>query len=149
MKLQHGRLSIDVPPGWSDQSTLLLVAPPDETSAPTASSVHHATEAVAVHFIIAGDDDARALLGQDIERLQKLDAELVLVEQGPFTCGLGEGWSTVQRYRLGGSVIKQISVCVLVGPVAVMASASTTDGGFDKKAPALWNVLRSLALENK
>ena len=147
MKLQHGRLTVDVPPGWADQSTLLFVGPAPDV-ARTTTRVTQPSEAVAITFAGAGDDDARAMLGQESARLKKVDPELTVVEEGAFACGLGNGWSTVQRYRLGSTMLRQISVCVVHGPVAVLASASAADAAFDKKADTLWGVLRSLDFAN-
>jgi hypothetical protein len=146
MEVRHGGLILDVPEGWADQSTLLFVAPPDvqAQSAPTANKSVQATEVVSVRFMFGQHDEARAALKGETEAMAAADAQFAVISEGPFTCGLGEGWRIVQRVHVGGIALRQISCAVVVGAVTVLASATAGDARFEKMQAQLDQVLTSM-----
>jgi hypothetical protein len=146
MELRHGGLVIDLPEGWSDQSTLLFVAPPPALvgAVPAANAVAQPTEAVSLRFAVAGGREARALLEEQTAALRRTDPALSLVEEGPFSAPFGRGWRVVQRLSLGGIALRQIAVACLRGEVALLATAVAGDAAFARAEETLLGILGSL-----
>ena len=146
MKLKHGALVIDLPDTWTDQSSLLFVAPREEQQLPTTAAVQRPTEAVAMNFLIADTDDPRAILEQQADRMRELHAGFEVLEDGPFTCGLGKGWRYIQRLTVAEVPVRQIAVACVIGPVAVVATASAAEARFQRCEKQLAAILESMRL---
>jgi hypothetical protein len=150
MRLVHGGLALDLPEGWSDQSTLLFTAPVDDVPMPTAKRTARPTESLAVTFGLAqrraggADDDADAVVREEVERLKAADPALELVEVRPFVGGLGKGSLAVVKLTLAEIALRQLTVAVVVGPVVVCATASCVEAVFARREPALLSLLQSI-----
>ncbi|MDP2339998.1 MAG: hypothetical protein Q8O67_03485 [Deltaproteobacteria bacterium] len=144
MRLVHGGLALDLPEGWSDQSTLLFTAPVDDVPLPTAKRTTRPTESLAVTFGLAGSDDADAVVREEVEKLRAADPALELVEVRPFTGGLGTGSLAVVRLSLAEIALRQLTVAVVVGPVVIRATVSCVEGAFARREPALIALLQSI-----
>jgi hypothetical protein len=145
MKVRHGGFAIDIPSGWSDQSTLLFVGPRDRTTLPATHKVSPPAEAVAVTF--AGpSEDARALLEEQAEMLRAADADFEVLEEGPFECELGHGHRFVQKLDAGGTKI-QIAVAVPAHGATVIATATCAQERYGKVQEQLLRVLGSMTAE--
>ncbi len=148
MEIQHGGLLIDLPHSWSDQSSLLFVAPREEESLPTTAAVQRPTEAVAVGFVLAESRDARAILTEQTAQLAAAEPTLEVVAEGPFSCGLGPGWSQTQKLTVGETAVRQLSVACLIGHLAVVATASAAEARFKRCEEQLSSILKSLRSTN-
>lgn len=127
-----------------DQSTLLFVAPPTRETLPTAAKVREQAEAVSINFVTDPSGDPRKILAEQARELEQLDAGLRVLDEGPFTCGLGEGWSYVQRLTLQSVPVRQLVVACSVGPLTVVATAAAPDSRFEGARERLAAVLASL-----
>lgn len=146
MKVRHGNLGLEVPDSWSDQSTLLFVAPlPEAPALPMLRAQDEPTEAVSVAFRRAQGKSAQALLEEQAQALSTMDEGFVVLSSGPFSSGLGPGWKITQRVLMGGAALRQISAAFVLGPVAVIATAAASDARFERVEVALTQVLRSLS----
>ncbi len=144
MKLQHGGFSIELPDDWSDMSTLMFVGPPEAPALPTVSPVQGPAESVTVSFVVVDDEDARTVLRQQAKALETTDPSFRVLDEGPFTCGLGEGHRFRQTIEADGVEVHQLCVACVLGPVAVVATASATAERFDRCAPKLEGILESM-----
>ncbi len=144
MEVRHGGLVIDVPEGWSDQSTLLFVAPRDEATAATVAKVAVPTEAVAVRFRMSEDKDAAAVLAEEFTGVRAADPDAEEIESGPFSCPLGAGAYRVARVRVGHAPLVQLTAAVVLGPVCVLATASAAEARFPRVREDLLRTLRSM-----
>ena len=135
MKVRHGGFQIDIPSGWSDQSTLLFVGPRDRSSGPA--------EAVAVTF--AGPtENAREILEQQAARLESSDPSFERIEDAPFECALGRGHQFVQALELGGEKV-QIAVAVPVNDATIIATATCARARYDVVKEELMRILSSMS----
>ncbi len=144
MEVQHGGLIIDVPEGWSDQSTLLFVAPRDSQTAATVAKVAVPTVAVAVRFRGSDGLDAVAVLAEELSGVRAADPDAVELEAGPFSCPLGAGAFRVVRLRVSQAPLVQITAAVVLGPVCVLATASAAEARFSRVRDELLRVLQSM-----
>lgn len=149
MRLVHGGLALDLPEGWSDQSTLLFTAPVDDAALPTTRRTVRSTESVAVTFAFAGDDDADAIVRDEVEKLRAADANLTLVDVGPFSCALGAGRLAVVKLTLADTPLVQLTAAVVVGRIVVRATASCVEAAFPRREPALRAILQSIGLASQ
>jgi hypothetical protein len=148
MRLVHGGLALDLPAGWSDQSTLLFTAPVDDVALPTTRKTQRTTESVAVTFALADDKDADAIVRDEVEQLKAADPGLVLVEVAPFSCALGDGRLATVKLTLGETPLRQLTLAVLVGPIVVRATASCLEAAFAKREAGLRSILQSIGLSS-
>jgi len=149
VKLHHGALVVDLPNGWSDRSTLLFVAPPETQNLPTTAHVQEPTEAIAVHFSHTSAQSAQQVLHEQSEQLRQVDPNYRLVSEGPFSCGLGEGWRYTQELKVGEQYVSQLSVACLLKTLAIVATASAPSARFARNQAQLLTILESLALQPK
>jgi hypothetical protein len=141
--VQHASLALDLPDGWTDQSTLLFVAPPPESTDVVPGKALPG-EAIAVRFAAAAGRSAAECLQQQLRSAQQADPNARLISESDFHCRLGAGRLAEQELELAGERLSQLVACVVVGPVAVVASASCGSGAFSQQRARLLAVLTSL-----
>jgi hypothetical protein len=141
--VQHASLALDVPDGWTDQSTLLFVAPP---AASTDVVPARATpgEAIAVRFAAAAGRSAADCLKEQLGSTRLTDPHARVISETDFRCGLGPGRLAEQELEVAGQRLSQLIACVVVGPVAVVASASCASAAFARHRARLLEALCSL-----
>ena len=144
MLTRHANIAVDIPAGWRDESTILFVAPPAASTLPTTASVTAPGEAVALRFALARGRTADALLSEQVDLARAADAELVTGESAAFNCQLGHGRLVELQMKIANQTIIQLLACVVTGPLAVMATASTGSIGFSAARPRLLAILESL-----
>lgn len=145
MEVRHGGFSIDVPAGWADQSTLLFVAPREApVEARALNAQVRPTETIAVRFVFGSDLDAQALLREHVDDLKVTDPAFALLGEGAFTSGLGAGRQQRQRITVGGVALVQIATCTVLGPVAVLATATAAEARLPHVEQALLAALSSM-----
>jgi hypothetical protein len=144
MQFRHGGLTLELPNDWMDQSTLLFVAPPTSENVMSTHKVAEQSEAISINFVLA-PGDVKALLAEQAEALGANDPGFEILEEGAFSCGLGEGWSYVQRMTIQGIPVRQLTVACPVGPIAVVATAAAPDGRFDDARERLHEILMSIS----
>ena len=149
VKIQHGALALDVPKGWTDESTLLFVAP----AAATLPTVHDSVRAggsVLVTFRRAEGkaplDEAKAILEENLAGLRTQGAALVELERGELATGIGTGASSLHRITLANVPIRQLEVVVVVGRTAVCAVASCGEEEWSARGAELRATLASLSI---
>jgi hypothetical protein len=141
--IQHAGLALDVPAGWTDQSTLLFVAPvpaPVDVAQPRAAPV----EAIAVRFAAAGGRTAEDCLDEQLGSARLTDPKARVLGVSDFHCGLGAGRLGEQTLEIAGERLCQLIACVVVGPVAIVASASCGEANFPRQREHLLQALASL-----
>jgi hypothetical protein len=144
MEIVHGGLVIDVPAGWTDASSLLFVAPRMHDM-PTKNAVDAPTETLSIRFAFAREgDSARAILDAELTSLRAIDAKARVLDEGEHACDLGAGWRQTLGVTIGGAPLRQIAVCVVAGPVAVLATATAGEARFALARPTLEGALTNL-----
>jgi hypothetical protein len=141
--VQHASLALDVPAGWTDQSTLLFVAPAAELNGVVPGRAAPG-EAIAVRFAAATGRSAGECLQEQLRAVQLSDPKARLASESDFQCGLGAGRLAELELELAGERLSQLVACVVVGPVAVVASASCGSAAFPQQRAQLLSVLSSL-----
>lgn len=146
MEFRHGGLSIDLPPTWADRSTLVFVAPQVQAAGlPTMADVETPTEVVRIEFLMNPERDAKGFLSAQVGSIVEGDPSFVQqVDEGAFSCGLGEGWQVTLRASLEGYTTRQILVAIARGDIVVLASAIAADDRFDQRRTELVSILQSL-----
>ena len=134
VEVRHGGFALDLPEGWSDQSTLLFIGPTGDGF----------PDAVSVKFSLDAPATPRAILDAQAAQLGMVDPDFTVLDDGPFHCGLGDGWRFVQRLTLDGVVMQQITAAVIVGGVTVIATASAGEARFAEQEAKLVEVLESM-----
>lgn len=152
--VRHGGFAIDVPDGWSDQSTLLFVAPRLASDPRSLHGEVKPTETISVRFVLgagAGEAgagalelDAAGLLASQVEALKVTDPDFTVLATGPFTSGLGEGWQQTQRITVGGVALLQLATATVIGPIAILATATAAEAKFANVEAQLTSVLSSM-----
>lgn len=141
--LRHGGLVVDVPAGWTDQSTLLLVAPP-APALPTVRAVSEPVESVTIRFIAAAGRSAADVLRDEVAGLARTQAAATVVEEGAFACGLGPGARLEATVDLDGLVLRQLLAAVVAGDLVVLAVATAAEARLPRVRQQLESVLASL-----
>ncbi len=144
LTLRHGELSISLPNGWTDQSTLLFLGPPTHASLPTLTPTKEPPAVVSVRFLQTHEPDPREVLADECRKMQQLDPTFAVLSQGPFQSGLGEGWHLLQKSALMGSEMRQLVVCFCLERTTILASAAVGASSFDEMETTLRGVLESL-----
>ena len=144
MKIRHGALQIDLPEDWSDQSSLLFVAPRDKHPARTAHPTQQTTEAVALNFVDAQGQDAQTILRQQSETLGAADPSFRVLAEEPFACRLGEGWLVTQTLTAADVTLRQLCLAVVIGRIVILATAACSDARFARNEAELRSILQSL-----
>jgi hypothetical protein len=161
VRISHGGLSVDVPAGFTDRSTLLFVGPP-RAALPTAHAVKRPAAAVSVTFSrLSRNEEARAveLAGGapvgDLDRARaRVEAEARALQgavdvkplhAGPFESGLGVGWRAEVTLVVEGTTLREILYAVARGPLVVCAAASLPEWAGPDDEAQLDDILRSLS----
>jgi hypothetical protein len=144
MEIVHGGLVIDVPAGWTDASSLLFVAPRVH-DLPTKNAVDAPTETLSIRFAFAREEDsARSLLDGELASLRAVDKNARVLDEGEHASDLGAGWRQTLAVTIGGAPLRQIAVCIIAGPVAVLATATAGEARFALARPTLEAALTKL-----
>jgi hypothetical protein len=128
ISIQHAALAIDIPDEWRDQSTLLFVAPPPPPTDYADSKPKVPGQAIAVRFVEAAGRSASDYLKEQHVVAVATDPNARLINEAEFRCGLGPGRIMEQELTLAGHRLCQFSACVIIGPIAVLATASCGAG---------------------
>jgi hypothetical protein len=131
----HGALTFDLPPDWSDRTTLMFCAP---------KGADHGTVSLAVNRVEA--ETAATLLQATFDELKRVDDAVKLNEKGALKSGLGEGLFFDVTLTLGEVPVRQILGVVLKEGLAFRLTASAQLQHFDAAAPKLREILSSVRL---
>jgi hypothetical protein len=142
--LRHGGVVVDVPDSWSDQSTVLLVAPPAGSGLPTTKAVSEPVETVTIRFFAADGRPASQVLRDEVEGLARIQQGADIVKEGDFRCGLGAGALLEAKLDLGGLVLHQLLAAVVRDELVVLAVATASETKMPKVRAQLEGVLASL-----
>ncbi len=144
VSIQHAALAIDIPDEWKDQSTLLFVAPPPAPADYADARPKVPGQAIAVRFVDAAGRSASDYLKEQHAAAVATDPASRLVNESEFRCGLGSGRIMEQELTLAGYRLCQYSACVILGPIAVLATASCGAGASADERAKLVERLKSL-----
>lgn len=149
-KVRHGRLEIDLPSQWLDESTLLFAAPAKEDASAALSP--RAPQAYRSHVTVSvepnpgghGSDGYLRAMGAALLRagLESIERRLV-----PFRCAAGEGHLVERQILLDGQAIRQWTLALVKGPNVVVATAATSEGRASLDEPVLLGALSSLSFD--
>lgn len=143
--VRHGGLTVDIPEGWSDRSTLLFVGPsPLAAALPTTQPVSQVAEAVAISFVPTEGKELTELLADQSTPLRAAAEHFEVLEEGDLQSGLGQGRIATQQLSVGSDRLRQLTAVFSVGEVSVVATATTGEAGFDVAKGRLMDVLESL-----
>ncbi|MBI3178680.1 MAG: hypothetical protein HYZ27_03410 [Deltaproteobacteria bacterium] len=146
MSIRHGGFVIDIPTDWSDQSTLVFVGP-RPVHLPTTAAVDPVSEAVAVSFVPGAKSEPKEILATQSAQLGRADPTFEVVSDGPFPCGLGEGWRYTQKLTVDGQQVVQLSVACRAGDVMVLATGAVDAGSFALCEARIAKILASMRAE--
>jgi len=142
-ELSHGRLKLQVPDDWHDQSTLLFVAPRAAAETVPRAQV---TPTLSVHFAFGAGLAANQLVDQETGKLARLDPAVERRPAQPFASPLGEGALQEVRFTLSGVPVAQLAVAWVVGELGVIACASCGARELEAERPRLEALLRAVKL---
>lgn len=148
MSVQHGNITLDVPRGWVDSSSIVYVAPPATglgaslTGRPAPS--YRSTITVSVEQRPGELVTPHAFLGSLGDALRTAGVEVSDLSIEPFVMGDREGSLATRRVRLDGQLVRQWTAVVYIGPNVVVATASTTESEAAEHAPELLRLLSSV-----
>jgi hypothetical protein len=142
--LRHGGLVVDVPETWTDQSTLLLVAPASGPTLPTTRAVSEPVETVTIRMLAKDARSLAEVLQDEVAGLQRMQAGARVVDEGAFSCGLGTGARLELVLDLDGLALRQILLAAGQGDVVVLAIATTSEARLERTRAQLEAVLSSL-----
>jgi hypothetical protein len=126
---KYGRLTLDVPDGWQDESTLLFVTPPAAgMAAPLsgrAAESFRANVSVSVQPLVEGDPtEPRAYLEAATALLRAHGAAFEDAGASSITIGGRAGWAMERVLEHGGRLVRQLTAVAIADGRAVIATAS-------------------------
>lgn len=148
MRMQHGRLSVDLPAGWADRSTLVFVGP--QPTQPTVIATRVAPPSISITMVRAPAgaprDAARAVLDDELAGLRAMGLGLEVLSIQDFDAALGPGAASLHKVTLDGMTLRQIHAVVIDEGIAVRAVAACGELDFPAMEQALRAALASLSL---
>jgi hypothetical protein len=129
----HGALALELPSDWSDRTMIMFAAP---------QGADHGVVNVSVSWVEA--ETPATLLKRKLDELTEVDPGATLLSQGKLECSLGVGAFYEVQVSMGDVVMRQILGVVLKDGLAFNLAASATVAHFEKVAPRLWEILRSV-----
>jgi hypothetical protein len=141
--LRHGKLSIDVPGDWLDQSTLLFVQPREGAEAVPAPAV---TPTLSVRFAFGPGLVAREIVDAEVEKMTVLQPRLQRVSAGDFEGALGKGFMQHVRTSLMDAPIEQLAAAWVVGDIGVLACVACGGRELARERSRLEAMLRAITL---
>jgi hypothetical protein len=137
--VRHGSFVVDVPATWSDQSTLVFVAPP--AMLPTLSA-QAAVESVTVRFGRGASVDA--VVDAELAALRERDPALVVLWDRPERTAGGAGRAAAFTTSIAAVPLTQILCVIDVDGVFVIGAATCAAVRFAAVEAQLRAVLASV-----
>ena len=150
--IRHGRFVVEVPEGWTDDSTVSLIAPTTQALAAPLSPKKAPEYAANVHVTLEirppEITDPSMFLTLMGDSLKEAGVELDdVAPPAPFKMGGREAAMIERRVVLNNQAVRQISVIALLENNAIVASASTSESQADADRAMLLDVLRRVRFE--
>lgn len=136
-RVLHGALSVELPVGWRDESTVTLTAP--GTEYPTTVSITFEP----VDASVKDSSDVVRRLGEML-REAGVETEDLLIEAVTLA-GL-EGTLVERRVSIGGRRLRQLTAATLLEGRALVATATIREDELEDQRPAVTKVFESIAL---
>jgi hypothetical protein len=136
MQLKHGRLTLEVPEDWVDQSTLLFVqrrADPEPVPAPTV------TPTLSVRFASGTGLTPQGLVDLETQGLERVGA-------GELEGSLGKGALVHVKVTLLDEPIEQLCAAFVVDGLGVVACAACGAREMKRERPRLEALIKALKL---
>lgn len=143
MELRHGKVRLELPDGWLDQSTLLFVQPRAQVETVPAPAV---TSNLSVRFAFGAGLSARELIEAEMSKLELVQPSLERIASGPFESPLGAGWHEHVRASLLDVAVEQLAVAWVVGDLGIIACCSCGARELKQERPRLEAMLRAIRL---
>jgi hypothetical protein len=148
VSVQHGKLTLDVPRGWVDNSSIVYVAPPATGLGASLSGRPAPSYRSNVTVSVEQRPDAlatpREFLGSLGDALRRAGLEVSDLSTTPFVMSDRKGALATRRVRLDGQLVRQWTAVVYLGPNVIVATASTTESEAAKDEPELLRLLGSV-----
>lgn len=145
VSVRHGRLTLEIPEGWADESTVTYAAPVQEalTAALAAKRAPTYRSNLSVSVELKPDEMKTALefLKGVGDALREQGIEIKDLKSGPFELGDHEGAVIERRVNLGGQIVRQWSAAAFIGPNVLIATASTAESEASKHEKLLLHLL--------
>lgn len=150
--IRHGRFVIEVPEGWTDDSTISLIAPTQQALAAPLSPRQPPKYSANVHVTLEMKPEEITdpvqfleLMGESLQ-----EAGVELADVGPpesFKMGGRDGALVERRVVLNNQAVRQITAVALLEHNTIVASASTSESEADADRAMLLDVLRRVRFE--
>lgn len=144
----HGRLTIHLPAGWHDESTVTFVAPVAQgLAAPLTGKkapAYASNVNVTIEGLPDGVDDPQAFLQAMGDALREAGASIDDVRIEAFQMGGRTGALAERKVALGGQAIRQYTAVVFIERNVIVASASTSESEAAKERKTLLGILENV-----
>ena len=150
ISVRHGRISVAVPAGWEDDTTVSFLGPVKEHASAGAvpgSERSRPTFAVSLERLPLGIADAEDFLKQLGEGLTAAGARLRDVEVRAFEMGGRKGALADREVTLPDGRLRQLSAAVVVGGDVVLATAAADAAVFEQQKATLLEMLAAVKVE--
>jgi hypothetical protein len=146
VEVEHGRVTLAVPEGWVDESTVSFSSPTAEGLAaplsPKQAPAYRSTLNVTVEPLPEGVADARALLEGIGESLRGAGVTCEDVAwREDFSMGGRAGALVERKVILHDTPARQLMAAAIVGDNAVVASAATAETEIERERSVLEELL--------
>jgi hypothetical protein len=128
--IRHGRFVVEVPEGWTDDSTISLIAPTEQAMAAPLSPRQPPRYAANVHVTL------------EMRPPEITDPVQFLTLMGESLQEAGVELADERRVVLNGQAVRQTTAIALLEHNAIVASASTSESEADHDRAMLLDVLR-------
>lgn len=150
INVRHGRITVSVPEGWEDDTTVAFLGPVKEHAGsgvvPT-SERSRSTLGVSVERLPAGIADAKEFLSRLGEGLKAAGTRLREISLEPFTVGGRAGFMVDREVEMPDGKIRQLMAAVIIGADVVLATAAADAAVFEREQAGLREVLAAVRVE--
>lgn len=148
--VRHGRITVSVPSGWEDDTTVSFLGPVKQHAGSGAiplSERSRSTFGVSVERLPAGILGPRDFLERLGEGLKAAGARLRDLALEPFEVGGRQGYLADREVELPDGKIRQLMAAVIVGPDVVLATTAADAAVFEHEKASLLEMLAAVRID--
>lgn len=148
--VRHGRITVSVPSGWEDDTTVSFLGPVKEHAGSGAipiSERSRSTFGVSVERLPVGITGPKDFLQRLAEGLKAAGARLREVELKPFEVGGKKGFLADREVELPDGKIRQLMAAVIIGADVVLATAAADAAVFEQEKAGLLEMLAGVRID--
>ena len=150
ISVRHGRITLSVPEGWEDDTTVSMLGPVKPHSGsgviPTTER-SRTTLGVSVERLPSGIRDAQDFLKRLGEGLKAAGARIRDVGFEPFEVGGRKGHLVEREVEVADGKIRQLMAAVIIGPDVVLATAAADAAVFETEKTGLRALLAGVQVD--